>query len=163
MSKNTVTNEQIENIIAHSKMEVFHRVHDKQCLVVAKLPNGFTVVGESACVDPNNYDEQIGFDLAVKHIKNRLWELEGYALQNKLHHGNLAEGGHQAKLHKSETVISATQAQTLKEGVVSFSESLSLQQGHVRLTTSTYVGETSHDTSIEGAVDDVLTVWDAIE
>ena len=84
MSKNTVTQEQIDNIIANSKFEVFHRVHDKQCLVVAKLPNGFTVVGESACVDAANYDEQIGYDLAVKHIKNRLWELEGYSLQNKL-------------------------------------------------------------------------------
>ncbi|MGE7132648.1 Gp49 family protein [Lysinibacillus xylanilyticus] len=85
MSKNTVTQEQIDNIIKQSAFEVFHRVHEKQCLVVAKLPNGFTVVGESACVDPANYDEQIGYDLAVKHIKNRLWELEGYALQNKLY------------------------------------------------------------------------------
>ncbi|MET4562189.1 hypothetical protein ABIA69_003375 [Lysinibacillus parviboronicapiens] len=84
MSKNTVTQEHIEEIIAISSYEVFHRVHGKQCIVVAKLPNGFTVVGESACVDANNYDEQIGFDLAVKHIKSRLWELEGYALQNKL-------------------------------------------------------------------------------
>lgn len=85
MSKNTVTQEQIDSIIDQSSLEVFHRVHEKQCLVVAKLPNGFTVVGEAACVDPNNYDEQIGYDLAVKHIKNRLWELEGYSLQNKLH------------------------------------------------------------------------------
>ncbi|WP_342577699.1 Gp49 family protein [Psychrobacillus sp. FSL K6-2843] len=85
MGKNTVTQEQIDIIIEQSKLEVFHRVHEKQCLVVAKIPNGFTIVGESACVDPLNYDEQIGFDLAVKHIKNRLWELEGYALQNKLY------------------------------------------------------------------------------
>ena len=85
MAKNTVTQEQIENIIAQSEMEVFHRVHEKQCLVVAKLPNGFTIVGESACVDAKNYDENIGYDLAVKHIKNRLWQLEGYALQNKLY------------------------------------------------------------------------------
>ncbi|WP_312129714.1 Gp49 family protein [Lysinibacillus capsici] len=87
-SANTVTQEQIDNIIEQSSFEVFHRVHEKQCLVVAKLPNGFTVVGESACVDPANYDEQIGYDLAVKHIKNRLWELEGYALQNKLYQLN---------------------------------------------------------------------------
>lgn len=85
---NTVTQEQIDTIIEQSSVEVFHRVHEKQCLVVAKLPNGFTVVGESACVDPANYDEQIGYDLAVKHIKNRLWELEGYALQNKLYQQN---------------------------------------------------------------------------
>ncbi|MFJ7954019.1 Gp49 family protein [Lysinibacillus sp. NPDC096418] len=81
---NTVTQQQINSIIEQSSFEVFHRVHEKQCLLVAKLPNGFTLVGESACVDPANYDEHIGYDLAVKHIKSRLWELEGYALQNRL-------------------------------------------------------------------------------
>ena len=82
---NTVTKEQIQSILDNSKYEVFHRVFGKQCLVVAELPNGFTVVGESACVDPDNYDEQIGFDLAVERIKNRIWELEGYNLQNQLY------------------------------------------------------------------------------
>lgn len=82
---NTVTKEQIQSILDNSEYEVFHRVFDKQCLVVAKLQNGFTIVGESACVDPNNYDEQIGFDLAVERIKNRIWELEGYNLQNQLY------------------------------------------------------------------------------
>ena len=82
--KKTVTKEQIETILKESEYEVFHRVFGKQCLVVAKLPNGFTLVGESACVDPENYDEQIGLDLAKENIKNRLWELEGYLLQNKI-------------------------------------------------------------------------------
>ena len=84
MSEIKVTPEQIDAIIEQSFFETFHRVHEKQCIVVAKLPNGFTVVGESACVDANNYDEQIGFELALKHIRNRIWELEDYALQNKL-------------------------------------------------------------------------------
>ncbi|WP_416730295.1 Gp49 family protein [Fictibacillus sp. JL2B1089] len=82
MSKNKVTAEQIEGIMQASEFEVFHRVFDKQCLVVAKLPNGFTVVGESACVDPDNYVEEIGEKIAKDRIKNRIWELEGYALQN---------------------------------------------------------------------------------
>lgn len=80
-----VTKEQIQDILDNSEYETFHRVFGKQCLVVAKLPNGFTIVGESACVDPNNYDEQIGFNLAVERIKNRIWELEGYNLQNQLY------------------------------------------------------------------------------
>lgn len=82
---NTVTQEKIDTLILHSKFEVFHRVHEKQCLVVAKLPNGFTVVGESACVDPVNYDETIGEELAKEHIKKRLWELEGYSLQRDIY------------------------------------------------------------------------------
>lgn len=77
----SVTQEEITNIIEKSEKKVFHRVFDKQCVVVIKLENGFTVVGESACVDPENYDEQIGYDIAIKSIEKRLWELEGYLLQ----------------------------------------------------------------------------------
>ena len=80
-----VTKEQIQSILGNSQYQVFHRIFDKQCIVVAKLPNGFTIVGESACVDPANYDEKIGFDLAVERIKNKIWELEGYNLQNHLY------------------------------------------------------------------------------
>lgn len=81
MSK-SVTQEQINSIIEKSEKEVIHRIFGKQCVVVIKLENGFTIVGESACVDPNNYDEQIGYDIAIKSIEKRLWELEGYLLQN---------------------------------------------------------------------------------
>lgn len=84
---NTVTKKQIADIMINSEYEVFHRVFEKQCLVVAKLPNGFTVVGESACVDPSIYDEKIGVELAKQRIEERLWELEGYRLQCKLKGG----------------------------------------------------------------------------
>lgn len=79
-----VTVDQVKSIIERSEFEVFHRVFEKQCIVVAKLPNGFTVIGESACVDPKNYDEEIGFNIAVKRIEDKIWELEGYALQVQL-------------------------------------------------------------------------------
>jgi len=79
----TVTQEQIDEILFNSEMKEFHRIFGKQCIVVALLPNGFTIVGESACVDPNNYDEIIGYDLAVKDIEKQLWMLEGYLLQSK--------------------------------------------------------------------------------
>lgn len=81
MSKNTVTQEQIDDIISKSDIEVFHQVFGKQCLVVAKLPNGFTVVGESACVDPANYVDEIGEKIAMERVKSKIWELEGYKLQ----------------------------------------------------------------------------------
>lgn len=81
---NTVTQEQIDRIIDETKFEVFHRVHKKQCMVVALLPNGFTIVGESACVNPDNYKEDVGFSLAVERIVSKIWELEGYLLQDML-------------------------------------------------------------------------------
>lgn len=79
-----VTQKQINSILDNSDYKIFHRVFDKQCVVVALLPNGFTLVGESACVDPNNYDETIGYDLAMKDIEKQLWMLEGYLLQQKV-------------------------------------------------------------------------------
>lgn len=153
MPVNTVTQEQIDNIIAQSSFEVFHRVHEKQCLVVAKLPNGFTVVGESACVDPNNYDEQIGYDLAVKHIKNRLWELEGYALQNKLYGQEI--DSLVRDIMKPKTV-------TLHEGEMIL-PAYQLAEGHIRYSQSSYVGDHSNDMTIEGAVDDVLKIIQATD
>lgn len=82
MSK--VTPEQIEKIMSESEFMVCHKIFDKQCIVVAKLQNGFTIVGESACVDPANYDNAIGEKLAKDRIREKLWELEGYTLQKKL-------------------------------------------------------------------------------
>lgn len=79
----SVTEEEISEILSNSKFKAFHRIFGKQCIVVAQLPNSFTLVGESACVDPNNYDEDIGFNLAIKDIENQLWVLEGYLLQDR--------------------------------------------------------------------------------
>lgn len=82
-NKNTVTQLQVSEMLLNSKFEVFHRVFGKQCVLVALLPNGFTIVGESACVDPSNYDNEIGYKLAMEDIEKQLWMLEGYLLQNR--------------------------------------------------------------------------------
>lgn len=145
MNKNTVTQAQIEGIIENSTFEVFHRVHEKQCLVAAKLPNGFTLVGESACVDPLNYDERIGFDLAVKQIQSRLWELEGYTLQNKLYFEQDLDIVREQDIADVSTALLPC-------------DSFILQPGHIRYTANTYVGEHSKDVTLEGVVDDVLKV-----
>jgi hypothetical protein len=47
---------------------------------VLTLDNGFSVTGESACVDPMNYREDIGHALAYEKAFNRLWELFGFLL-----------------------------------------------------------------------------------
>lgn len=84
MSKNTVTQLQIESLLAEAEFEV-KTFYDKVTVVVAKLPNGFTIVESSACVDPANYDENIGIEICKKRIENQLWQLEGYLLQEKLY------------------------------------------------------------------------------
>lgn len=85
---NKVTQEKIDSILGQATFDVQHAVFGKVCIVTAKLSNGFTIVGTGSCVDPANYDEEIGFNIALKQIENKLWELEGYLLQSKLYGEN---------------------------------------------------------------------------
>lgn len=82
--RNTVTLEQINKIISETKFE-YQTVFEKTTIASAKLPNGFVIVESSSCVDPANYDEKMGRDICREKIINKLWELEGYRLQDKLH------------------------------------------------------------------------------
>jgi hypothetical protein len=52
------------------------------CVLV--LRNGFTVTGESACASPENFDAEIGRQIARTHAVNKIWPLLGYALKDRL-------------------------------------------------------------------------------
>lgn len=54
---------------------------DKTTLVRAILVNGFEIVESSACVDKSNYDEQIGAEICLEKIKDKIWNLLGFLLQ----------------------------------------------------------------------------------
>ncbi|NRT90033.1 Gp49 family protein [Clostridium beijerinckii] len=60
--------------------EVFTK-KDKITIVVATLVNGFTIVESSACVDPKNYNEEIGAEICKERIKNQVWNHLGFLLQ----------------------------------------------------------------------------------
>ena len=53
------------------------------CVIVLK--NGFTVTGESACASPENFDKIIGQKIAYENARNKIWNIEGYLLKEKLH------------------------------------------------------------------------------
>lgn len=44
------------------------------------MKSGFSVRGESACVDPRNFNLEIGKGLAYKQAFDKLWQLEGYLM-----------------------------------------------------------------------------------
>ena len=52
---------------------------------VLVLRNGFTVTGESACASPENFDAQIGREIARQNAVQKIWPLMGYALKQQLH------------------------------------------------------------------------------
>lgn len=47
------------------------------------LENGFTVRGESAVVDPANFVLEIGQNIAFSHAVDKIWEVEGYLMQER--------------------------------------------------------------------------------
>lgn len=47
------------------------------------MNNGFSVRGESACVDPRNFNIEIGKGLAYKQAFGKIWPLEGYLLAER--------------------------------------------------------------------------------
>lgn len=79
-----VSYERINHLMETADFDIT-TVFDKCTIVVAKLENGFILVESSACVDPANYDPELGESICMARIKERLWELEGYSLQKAVH------------------------------------------------------------------------------
>lgn len=42
-------------------------------------------------MDPANYDEKLGYEICIKKLTERVWELEGYLLQNELYKKSLPD------------------------------------------------------------------------
>lgn len=81
---NTVTKEDIDSLLEASTIE-FAFFDNTMTVAVVKLPCGFKVTGQSSCVDPANFNEEDGKKYALEKVEDKLWELEGYLLANRLH------------------------------------------------------------------------------
>lgn len=76
----TCTQETIDDAILH---EFDWKLGEKTTVVMLKLQNGFEVIGTSACIDPANYDHEIGKKYARERAVSKVWQLEGYKLQGE--------------------------------------------------------------------------------
>lgn len=78
-----ITPDHIDSVIQDSDYVVF----PETCLTVCciTLKNGFTVTGESACASPENFNAEIGREIAFKNAREKIWVLEGYLLKQKLY------------------------------------------------------------------------------
>ena len=56
------------------------------------LENGFSVRGESAVVAKENFDQSIGNMIALKNAREKIWQLEGYLLQEQLYNTDYKSG-----------------------------------------------------------------------
>lgn len=80
-----VTPDHIEAVIEDEKYHVFPDTTTTVCCL--KLANGFTVIGESACASPENFDEALGRRIARDNAKQKIWALEGYLLRQRITDG----------------------------------------------------------------------------
>ncbi len=81
--KTTVTKADVDTLLNDAEIQYF-AAFDKCTIAVAQLKNGFVLVESSACVDPANFDQNIGREICLRNLKHKLWELEGYRLQCEL-------------------------------------------------------------------------------
>lgn len=77
-----VTKEAIEFRIQAVK---FTRFSETVTICEIMVDNGYTVRGESACVNVANYDEEIGNRFAYDNAFKQLWPLFGFLLTEKQH------------------------------------------------------------------------------
>lgn len=82
-----ITLQHIQKILEASKIET-SKLGTKTTLVHITLPNGFELVQTSSCVDPANYDHDLGVSNCKKRALDKIWELEGYLLQSKIKEGD---------------------------------------------------------------------------
>ena len=80
-----VTPARLEEVIVSEQYHVFPNTTFTSCLLT--LANGYTVLGESACASPENYNAELGRKTARENAKNKIWQLEGYLLREKLNLG----------------------------------------------------------------------------
>ena len=74
---NFVSESYIKDLMAASKVQSY--TFFGKCTVVAmQLPNGYVIVESTGCIDPKNYDKEIGKKICLEQIEHRLWQLEGY-------------------------------------------------------------------------------------
>lgn len=76
-SSDRVTHEEIDALMAGAEFST-SKLHGNTTVVTAQFANGWTMTEQSACIDPANYDHELGTKLCKERIENELWKLEGY-------------------------------------------------------------------------------------
>lgn len=77
-----LTPDDIDRAVVDEMYHVFDGTTLTVCVLVLK--NGYTVTGESAAVSKDNFDAEIGKRIARDNARNKIWQLEGYLLRQRL-------------------------------------------------------------------------------
>ena len=79
----------IDDIVSVIKSEQYYVFPDTTLTVCClTLVNGFNVTGESACLEPSNFDQGIGETIAKDRAVQKIWALEGYLIKERMSSGD---------------------------------------------------------------------------
>lgn len=86
-----ITEEHIDSVIVSTQYWQPECTTLTVCAVTLK--NGTHVIGESACVSPENFNAELGRKYAFEKARRNIWDLEGYLLKQSLHEGARKQTG----------------------------------------------------------------------
>lgn len=75
---NKITDKDLDNFIVKGTSI---KLGEKTAVVLDTTITGFDTIGTSACVDSNNYNQEIGDEIAREEIRNKMWGHLGFILQ----------------------------------------------------------------------------------
>jgi hypothetical protein len=82
----------LDGIKAKIKGETYLVLPDgRTTLCILDLENGYTIKGLSACVDPAEFDLNLGRKYAFEDAIRQIWPLEGYLLAEEMHNTALVK------------------------------------------------------------------------
>ena len=81
---NTIHESDVLDMVAHTEANTLDSGFNetKTTIVIVTLRNGFTLTETSSCVDPKNYDEEVGKQICLRKIHDKIWFLLGFLLQS---------------------------------------------------------------------------------
>lgn len=86
-----ITPDDIDAKIASEQYYVFPGTTVTVCALTLK--NNYTVIGHSAAASPENFDAEIGREIAHMEARDKIWALEGYLLRERLSNAPSDTGG----------------------------------------------------------------------
>lgn len=78
-----LTSPQIDDQIVSEQFHVFPGTTLTVCCMT--LRNGFKTLGHSEAVSAENFDRKLGEDIARKHARDQIWQLEDYRVRSHLY------------------------------------------------------------------------------
>jgi hypothetical protein len=75
------TDADIDAVIHDEAYYVFPGTTVTVCCLTLK--NGFSVIGESACISFDYFDREIGQKIARENARQKIWALEGYRIKSE--------------------------------------------------------------------------------